>query len=375
MLHRIENTPRDYAWGRSGAISALLGRPATEAVEAELWLGAHHGSPSRVLGPGGVPTGETLADAAPELPFLLKVLAAGAPLSIQAHPDAAQAREGFERENALGIPLDAPHRNYRDPFPKPEFIVAVSPRFEALAGFRPAADASLDVATIAAPIGAGDAVLPLLDRLRDDATVGDAFAWLLGGSPEARAAIDAIGRGVVQNPVGFPQEAWIAGLYPGDPGVAVAVLLHKVSLRRGEALYLPAGNVHAYLDGVGIELMVASDNVLRGGLTPKHVDVAELSRVVDRAASPEPRLEPTALPGGGLLYAPDDPEAPFSLVHVASTAEVPLTGPAIVLCVDGAFSVAGEESAIDVVRGDAVLATAGERSLRVRGDGSLFIAR
>ncbi len=179
MLLPIENSPRDYAWGRPGAISQLLGRPASDAREAELWLGAHHGSPARMVG-----TAQSLADVAPELPFLLKFLAAGAPLSIQVHPDAEQARAGFERENAAGIPLDAPTRNYRDPFPKPELLVAVT-RLEALSGFRPAAEASLAVAEIAAPIDAGDAVLPLLGRLTDDATVGDALAWLLAGSPAA----------------------------------------------------------------------------------------------------------------------------------------------------------------------------------------------
>ena len=385
MLLTIGNAPRDYAWGRRGAISALLGLPDTDAVEAELWLGAHPGSPSRVLEPEAVGGAEDLAlavEAVPELtggtgrfPFLLKVLAAGAPLSLQAHPTAAQAREGFERENAAGIPVDAPNRNYRDPYPKPEVIVAVSERFEALSGFRPAAEASREIVEIAAPIGAQDAVLPLLRRLADDESVGDAFVWLLSGAPEVPAIVEAIGRGVAADPLRHPHAAWIAGLYPGDPGIVGALLLHHVALARGEALYLPAGNVHAYLDGVGIELMVASDNVLRGGLTPKHVDAAELARVLHRAAGPVPLLEPRPLPEGGVEYRPEDPEAGFGLALVETAALLPLSGPAIALCIEGAFALSGAASTGGIARGEAMLITPDEGELRVSGAGRLFVAR
>ncbi|HWL02658.1 MAG TPA: type I phosphomannose isomerase catalytic subunit, partial [Microbacteriaceae bacterium] len=191
MLIPIENTPRDYAWGRAGAISALLGGEATDAVEAELWLGAHRGWPSRIVGDD-----TTLVDVVPDLPYLLKVLAIGAPLSIQAHPDAEQARQGFERENAAGIPIDAPERSYRDPYAKPELVVAVSERFEALAGFRPAEQARTELETVVAVAGGARAIAPLLDRLRDDATVGDALAWLLAETPEAVAAIAAVSDGL-----------------------------------------------------------------------------------------------------------------------------------------------------------------------------------
>lgn len=369
MFVGIENTPRDYAWGRPGAISDLLGHAATDAVEAELWLGAHHGSPSRVR---GEPT--TLGAVAPDLPFLLKVLAAGAPLSIQAHPDTALAREGFERENAAGIPVDAPHRNYRDPHAKPELIVAVSTRFEALAGFRPAAESARDVAAIAAAADSVAAVAPLLERLVDDALVGDALLWLLGGGAEAGAALDAIERGLAAQPGLASHVARIATIHPGDPGVAAAILLHRVVLAAGEALYLPAGNVHAYLDGVGIELMRASDNVLRGGLTRKHVDTDELARAIDRAAAPPPRLLPSPLPGGGVLYAPGD-GAGFSLARTDAQLRLPLDGPAVALCTDGEFELRGSLGSIRIRRGEAVLMTADERELHADGGGALYVAR
>jgi len=370
VLLTIQNSPRDYAWGRRGAISRLLGRPATDEVEAELWLGTHHGSPARVTGDG-----RSLADIAPELPFLLKVLAAGSPLSLQAHPDAEQAREGFERENAAGVALDASERNYKDPFPKPEIIIAVSDRFEALSGFRPADDARADIEHLVARTGDRELVRPLVDRLVDDERIGDAFVWLLEADSQATAAVAAIERTLRVHPGVLPYAARIAERYPGDPGIAGALLLHHVVLTPGEALYLPAGNIHAYLDGIGIELMAPSDNVLRGGLTAKHIDVPELASILDREARPVPRLEPVTLDEGGLRYAPEDPAANFSLTLVQEHAAIPLAGAAIALCTDGSFTVRGDESSIDIARGDAILATPDEGELRISGSGSLYLAR
>jgi len=386
MFVEITNTPRDYAWGRTGQITELLTGTASDAVEAELWLGAHHGSPSRAVDPASLQGHADLAsavEAIPEItagtgrfPFLLKVLAAGTPLSLQAHPTAEQAREGFERENAAGIPIDASHRNYKDPHPKPELIVALTERFEALSGFRPAAEARADVEAIA---GDPAVVQALTARLDSDATIGDAFVWLLSGAPEVAPIVQAVTAGALADPDRWRIPAWIAGLYPGDPGIVGALLLHHVVLGRGEALYLPAGNIHAYLDGVGIELMNASDNVLRGGLTPKHVDVAELASVVERAAGPAPLLAPIELAAGVREYRPEDPAASFRLVRLDSEqvvhASVGLKGPAIALCLGGAFSMTGERGEVSISRGQAVLVTPEERELSVTGSGLLFVAR
>lgn len=387
MLLAIDNDPRDYAWGRRGAISALLGRPATDAVEAELWLGAHHGSPSRIRGGAGgdlaaaVAADPALTGGAGRVPFLLKVIAPGAPLSLQAHPAAERAREGFAREEAAGVPLDAPERNYQDPFPKPELLVALEDGFEALAGLRPAADAVSRFALMAGRPGVDPAdarlVRGLAASLDVPAGTGPA-AFLerqLRGGPEVAAEIAAVSRVATGHPDRHPVQARLAAAYPGDPGIVISVLLHHVVLARGEAVYLPAGSLHAYLDGLGLELMTASDNVLRGGLTPKRVDVPELLAALDATPRPEPRLRPRPLPGGGLEYRPEDPDAGFGLAWVSGEAELPLAGPAIALCLDGAVEVAGARSSARLSRGEALYASPDEGVLRLTGAGLTVVAR
>lgn len=285
MFVEITNQPRDYAWGSTTLIPELLGVAPDGRPQAELWLGTHPGSPAQLADGGG-----DLRGVAGELPFLLKVLAAAAPLSLQAHPTTKQAQEGFARENAAGIPLDAPHRNYKDPYAKPEMIYALSDEFRALCGFRPAAE------TRAALRDAG--VGHLLPELRSDADIRPVFEWLLSGDPGVATVVEAV-TGAAAEAAG---DSWrtVRGLvdsYPGDPGIAISLLLHTVVLARGEALYLPPGNIHAYQEGLAIELMGPSDNVLRGGLTPKHIDVPELLSVLDFRALPAPRLTPTVSDG------------------------------------------------------------------------------
>ncbi len=333
MLVRIDNAPRDYAWGSRTAIAELLGREPSGGPEAELWLGTHPGSPARVVG-GGALTG-----VAGDLPYLLKVLAAAAPLSLQAHPTTDQARIGFAREEAAGIPRDAAHRNYRDPHAKPEMIYALSDPFRALCGFRSAAETRTVVAAVGDP-----GLTPLVSRLDSDAAIGDVFSWLLGGGDEVAAlvaaACDAAARvaGTGADDPSWASVRLLAEHYPGDPGVAISLLLHSVALRPGEALYLPAGNIHAYLDGVGIELMGPSDNVLRGGLTAKHIDAAELATVLDTRPLPVPYLTgvPVA-PGVTRFRAPD---APLQLDAVDGGSVEAAVG-SIVLAIDEA-RVAGE---------------------------------
>ncbi|MFZ2964501.1 MAG: type I phosphomannose isomerase catalytic subunit, partial [Rhodoglobus sp.] len=235
MFLGITNTPRDYAWGAPGAISALLGRAPSEAPEAELWLGTHPGSPSRLVGAEG-----TLLDVVGgRLPFLLKVLAAGSPLSLQAHPTTAQARAGFAREEAAGIPADAPERNYKDPFHKPELIYALSERFEALCGFRPAAETRESLERLLERRGPSAPVRAWIDRLTGDDEIRGVFEWLITRG----LGVDEL----VSSLVGLADDATaalvtlreLAVAYPGDPGIAISLMLHRVSLERGEVLYLP----------------------------------------------------------------------------------------------------------------------------------------
>jgi len=413
MFVRIDNTPRDYAWGSTTAIAELLGRAPSGSPEAELWLGAHPACPSRIVDPaqtGGASTlvdwiardpvaalgaDATAASAEPaRLPYLLKVLAAAAPLSLQAHPSMEQAREGFERENAAGIPIDAPNRNYKDAFHKPEMILALSETFDALCGFRPVARAIADVQTLvdAAPDVEQAPLRELLRRLnvQTDAeqVLRGAVGWLLGGGGQvdelvavaSRAARSRVASG--ESTAGIQTIVLLADAYPGDPGVVLSLLLNRVTLQAGEALYLPAGNIHAYLSGLGVELMAASDNVLRGGLTPKHVDVPELLRVLEFTPLPVPYLHPERA-GAIEVFRPDVPD--FVLTAIAPDAggaggagdggaQVILNGPAIVLCTHGAAELTGERSRARVERGEAFFVTPDEASITVSGDAALFVA-
>ena len=392
MFVAITNTPRDYAWGALGEISALLGREASGAPEAELWLGAHPGSPSRIVDPaqvGGAPDlgswiaadprgalGPRWAEGA-RLPFLLKVLAAGSPLSLQAHPTSDQARLGFARENAAGLPLDAPNRNYKDAFSKPELIYALSDEFDALCGFRSAAEIRATITRLIELDAASQSPRPgpvyqWLDRMGGDESLRSVFEWLIEAGEGVQDVIQRVVELARDNPLEFPTVVMLADTYPNDPGIVISILLHRVRLARGEALYLPAGNIHAYLQGLGIELMSASDNVLRGGLTPKHVDVPELLDVLDFRAMPVPYLVPEMPSSNVQVLRPEGQD--FVLVRVHDVGRYDLTGPAIVLCVDGTLRVTGSESTADISRGTSLFVTPDERRLEIAGRGVAFIA-
>ncbi|EAR24808.1 mannose-6-phosphate isomerase [marine actinobacterium PHSC20C1] len=390
MFVGITNTPRDYAWGSSGEISALLAKEPTGKPEAELWLGAHPGCPSVVIDPALADGARDLSEwiqrsgslilgsGVTQLPFLLKVLAAGAPLSLQAHPTPDQAIEGFARENAAGIPLTAAHRNYKDASAKPELIVAVSEKFEALCGFRAMADTRASIERLAAVDAASATPNPglfaeWLAFARDDSTIRGMFEWLISAqSPvgDLVARVSALAAEDASDE--FALVRTLAGYYPGDPGVLIALMLNHVTLTKGEALFLPAGNIHAYLRGVGIELMASSDNVLRGGLTPKHVDVPELLSVLDFSASPVPYLRPEPQGTNSTVFRPAVPD--FQLTAITGASTVAVASAAILLCTDGEFTVEGTTGSVSLARGDSVFATAEEDTLTVSGVGQMFVA-
>lgn len=367
MFVRISNTPRDYAWGSSGRISEYLGLGGT-GTEAELWLGTHPGSPAKAA--DGRPLGELLdAAGVAHPPFLLKVLAAASPLSLQAHPTTEQAERGFARENDAGVDMSAPHRSYKDPFAKPEIIVAVS-KFEALSGLRDADDA---LAAVRAVLAVDEAIRPFARRL--EGSLQSAVAWLLSGdagvAEVVRAVTDAVDAIAEHDAAAADTVRRLAQHYPGDPGIAVSLLLNRVTLEPGEALFLPAGNIHAYLEGLGIELMGPSDNVLRAGLTSKHVDAAELLQIADFSVLHDPRMPREQL-AGATRYAPD---AAFELRWIDGVHRPDASGPAIVLAVaetEVAFAderhtlTAGEAAYFDTLSGvefssaDAWLAMAGD---------------
>jgi mannose-6-phosphate isomerase len=378
-MDRLENTVRPYAWGSTTAIPHLLGVAPTGEPQAEMWMGAHPGAPSRTArGPltdviGETPERElgdrTVAKFGPRLPFLLKILAADAPLSLQVHPDLRQAKEGYEDEERRGIPVDAPHRNYRDTNHKPELICALT-EFDGLCGFR--------VPSQAADLLAGlevDSLEPYVDLLHahpEGAALREVFTAVLSADPEetgrtvaeAAAACERLGGA-------YAVYADIARHYPGDPGVIAAVLLNHVRLQPGEALFLGAGVPHAYLNGLGLEIMANSDNVLRCGLTPKHVDVPELLRVVRFEASDPDVLRPEASPEGEEVYETPIDEFRLSRHVLAEGTARHLTRetPQILLCTEGSAR-AGEER---LGPGESVFVPAGEEA-EVSGAGTVFRA-
>lgn len=395
MFVRITNTPRPYAWGSTTAIAELLGTVPSGEPEAELWLGAHPGSPSVILDPSETGGAADLAEwiaADPQttlgrfastgrLPFLLKILAAGAPLSLQAHPTPEQAIEGFARENAAGIPLDAAHRNYKDGYPKPELMYALSPRFEALCGFRPI-DETLTIIRKLLDLDAGreDPQPHPLEDLYVSLSAPDGlrttFEWLISRATGVATLVALVGQlAELGDAPELDIARSLAAEYPGDPGVVISLLINGVAIKAGEALYLPAGNIHAYLDGLGVELMAASDNVLRGGLTPKHIDVPELLSVLDFTPVPVPYLRPSESSEGVEVFHPEGQD--FALVRVAGEnigASHPFSGPSIAICTQGAVTIGGTESSIVLARGESVFITPAERQLTFSGTGVLFVA-
>lgn len=383
MFVRIDNDPRDYAWGSTHAIAELRGRTPQGGPEAELWLGAHPGSPARILDTtltDGAQSLDTWKESA-ALPFLLKILAADKPLSLQAHPSLAQAQAGFERENRAGIPLNAPDRNYADANHKPEMIFALSEPFDALSGFR----APTESAAALRALGGGNH--PVIDAFADTlsgepaTSLRAATEWILAGGPDVGRLVDALiecaadhqtGPGTVE----ADTVRLLSDAFPGDPGVVLALLLNRVRLSPGQVLYLPAGNIHAYMNGLGIELMAASDNVLRGGLTPKRIDVQELVAIVDFSPRPATPLTPEHPEPGVTVFRPALPD--FLLAHVVGSGDgnhsVNLTGTTIALCTAGSLQLVGTDSSLELKRGEAALITIAEENLRITGTGELFLA-
>ncbi|QDQ11916.1 mannose-6-phosphate isomerase, class I [Streptomyces spectabilis] len=379
-MDRLTNTIRPYAWGSTTAIAGLLGVEPTGEPQAEMWMGAHPGAPSRTeRGPLNEvidedPRGELGPRAVdkfgPRLPFLLKILAAGAPLSVQVHPDLEQAREGYEDEEARGVPLGAPHRNYKDANHKPELICALTP-FDGLCGFRPPAEA----ADLIEGLGV-DSLKPYVDLLRakpEDAALREVLTAVLTADREDMARAVAEAAAAAERLGGaYAPYADAARHFPGDPGVIAAMLLNHVRLNPGEALYLGAGVPHAYLNGMGVEIMANSDNVLRCGLTPKHVDVPELLRVVRFEASDPGVLRPEASADGEEVYeTPIDEFRLSRYVLPEGDARHDLTAetPQILLCVAGEVRVGD----LSLGPGRSVFVPAGERT-DVSGSGTLFRA-
>lgn len=399
-MQRIEGVIRPYAWGSRTVLAAMQERPVPSPhPEAELWFGAHPADPAKLSdAPAGGPADllELIsadpqdqlgplcrADYGDGLPYLVKVLAADEPLSLQAHPSQEQAREGFARENAAGIALDAPERNYRDPCHKPEVVVALS-RFEALAGFRDPAITMELLRALAVP--ELDSYLGLLAGQPDSQGLRALVTtWITLPQPALATLVPAVLDGCVRylesGAEQFKGEAKLAltlgERYPDDAGVLAALLLNRIVLQPGEALYLSAGNLHAYISGAAVEVMANSDNVLRGGLTPKHVDVPELLRVLDFTPRAPSELAPgTSAIGPEVVFATAAPEFRVSRVRLDGTAlkraasvELDARGPQLLVVTEGtvAVRVPGRSAgrAIDIPAGSGLWMAASDAAVVV----------
>ncbi|APT93097.1 mannose-6-phosphate isomerase [Corynebacterium phocae] len=387
-MDKLVPATRSYSWGSRTLIPELRGQTPSSTPVAELWYGAHPADPSGIAGSDHT-LDEKLAANPQELgkwadnglPFLMKLLAAGEVLSLQAHPSMEQAIEGFERENALGIGLDDKQRNYKDASHKPEILIALTP-FYAMAGFRPLARTlelfrALDCPELDRYVGMlaeGDSPETESDNLRALFTT-----WITIPTSVRHELISAIIAAAPRVPDGWMRTVMntvveINQRYPGDVGVLGAILLNHIELAPGEAVFLAAGNLHSYVRGLGVEVMANSDNVLRGGLTPKYVDVPELVKVLKFASLPEPRV-PVSQAGAVAEY--DTPVAEFSVFRVDFPA-VPeanlsqVRGPGIVLCTKGTVSVNGTS----LTPGEAAWLPANGAPVVAHSDsdGQLFIA-
>lgn len=394
-LALLRNPIQPYAWGSREAIARLQGRPAPAAEpEAELWMGAHPRAPSEIqvdgrwvsllhriqLDPDAVLGAPVARAFQGRLPFLFKVLAAERALSLQAHPDMDQACDGFARENAQGIPLCDPSRCYSDASHKPELVCALT-RFTALRGFREPGEIARRLGDVA-----GRALARELEPLRerpDGIRLRGLFEALLGldAGRRRRVLAEAVA-GAEAAGEGDADLAWVRRLaqeHPGDIGALAPLLLHRIELEPGEAMFLPPGELHAYLGGVAVELMASSDNVLRGGLTAKHVSVPELLRVLRFEAGPPAILRPQARSPGVRAYA--TPAAEFELAEIEVRNAAPVEGDPersveILLCVDGRAHVTdlGGGPSVPLPRGAAAIVPASVPRYRIEGDATLYRA-
>ena len=391
MFHELTNQPRPYQWGDSHSIATWQGRPPSGGPEAELWWGTHPGSEASVHTTDGDGKAQALSSwlsdrgLKPALPFLVKLLAAATPLSIQVHPTKEQAQHGFATENATGIPVDSPRRNYRDDSDKPEILIAWSEEFLALAGLQRVGALADTMEQIVAVVGDDALVDPATAALQHGP---EAFGKWLFSSDEtlqhmARALTAAWESGVAQAKLGNSSDlvrVWdrVIAHYPRDRGIVAASFLNFVSLSRGEAIFLPAGVPHAYLQGFGLEVMAPSDNVLRGGLTPKHIDREELAKILDAKPYPNARHEPVIVGEGSRGFSPAG--VPFEVHHTQGTGVrlgAPASGPVIVVVESGVFRTVPDNSggadSEELHGGKAYVGHVPEPGVALEGSGSVFV--
>lgn len=345
-MRHVKGTVQHYPWGDVAAIPGLLGLPPQGGPWAELWFGTHPAAPSYL------DSGAMLESVTGELPYLLKVLAAAQPLSLQVHPSAQQARSGFARENAAGVALTSPQRNYRDDRHKPELICALT-RFEAVCGIAPLDETDALLAALGAPAaslrsilghGGADGAIGLLLHERPD--LSDLLA-AAAGHPDPRCR-------------------WLSRLgqiHPNDPSAAIVLILNYVCMEPGQAIYLGAGTMHAYLGGTGIEVMASSDNVLRCGLTDKYVDVDEVLRILDDTPLADAMVDPVIMVDGGISLPVPVDDFRITRYDVDGSTSWIADGPELIICTSG--------TTVELGRGECAVALDAE-PVSLAGTASVF---
>lgn len=399
-LYEMENAIQDYHWGSTDALARLSGRQPQGGHEAELWMGDHPKASSRVVLDGHpralnelisddpeVWLGELTAQDLPNrgLPYLFKILAAAEPLSIQVHPSREAATRGFDREERAGVPIAAPHRNYRDRNHKPELICALE-EFWALQGFRGHNELAVEMAALIPELAARTELTEVVEALQryaekpDNVTWRDAFATLLRQTqldPARTALTESVLKYARSRADGDLNSRydWVVRMeryFPGDPGVAAPLYLNLRHLQAGEALFLPPRMLHAYLAGVGVEIMASSDNVLRAGCTRKHIDVEELLATAlfepYRSAPDSGRRE-----GRITRYVTPAPE--FELCRVDPPMQLRIAqSAAILLALGSGVTVADEETTHKLAPGSSLFVQPGTVHLWLNGAGPVYIA-
>jgi mannose-6-phosphate isomerase len=375
-IYRLHNQIKHYEWGSREIIPRFLGAENADGLPwAEMWMGTHSLAPSRAeRKSGGL---ANLAELSGELPFLFKLIAVEKPLSIQAHPNRHQAAEGFSREEKAGVALDAPERNYKDHNHKPEILCAISPFFM-MAGFRQPSAVYKSVEEFlfeARPLK--ESLSPLL-RALEDGSLADFFRALCGLSKQERENVCSFLRENGGSETGggnVSARMWklmrgFSAQYPDDCGVLSPLYLNLLSLEAGQAVYIPCGTLHSYISGFGAELMASSDNVLRGGLTPKHIDTGELFKILDFSPFMPQALSPSS--SRRFRYPAACEELSLSLLKGGGENEFGESGPAVCIVTGGELCACGET----FKKGESFFVPPGsaENPLVFSGDYSLFAA-
>lgn len=376
-MYLLTNATQAYAWGSTAAIPAFLGHPDDGAPVAEMWLGTHRLAPSLVEEAVGVAV--PLSEVAGDLPFMMKILAADKPLSLQVHPGSALARAGFDAEEAEGKPITAPDRSFKDPNHKPEMAYALT-TFDTLVGFRPTAEILRILAAVDTPLAKGlgadlrahpgfSGIVRLIEKLLSEAP--DRFEI-----DEVVSACRALGESSMDIKRAYSTVVEIAGHFPGDVGVIISLFLNRLTLQPGEAAFLGSGVLHAHLSGMCVEVMASSDNVLRAGLTEKHINPEELVRCLNKGMSRVARVTPEQWGFSTDVFSPDVDEFALSMTQCSFLEPhgtvLPNAGRRLVLCTGGEVTLLNENGqAFDLRRGESAFAGPEDGLLRIIGIGEV----